>query len=193
MPLELETAAQEIFEQYSPFGRGFERQVFKGSPGMALAAGRVGAGANMALRRSVLHQVGGFDEALDAGTRTQSGGDTEMFARIFLRGYQIIYDPAALSWHRHRRTDEALRQTAYGYGIGIYAFWTSLLLKEHFPGVLTAAWWYWWHYQLPLLVKALLRRQNSLPLSLLLAELRGCLVGIPAYLLARRQLRREAA
>jgi GT2 family glycosyltransferase len=192
MPLELETAAQELFERYSPFGRGFQRKVFHGSPEMALAAGRVGAGANMALRRSVLSLVGGFDEALDAGTRTKSGGDTEMFARIFLRGYQIIYDPAALSWHRHRRTDAALRQTAYGYGVGIYAFWTSLLLKERFLGVFNAAWWYWWHYQLPLLINALLRRRNALPLALVLAELRGCLVGVWAYLLARRQLQQEA-
>lgn len=192
MPLELETAAQEQFEQYSPFGRGFVRRVFRGSPEMALAAGRVGAGANMALRRSVLALVGGFDEALDAGTRTQSGGDTEMFARILLHGYQIIYDPAALSWHRHRRTEEALRQTAYGYGVGIYAFWTSLLLKERFLGVVGAAWWYWWHSQLPLLVRSLLRRQNSLPFGLVLAELRGCLVGIPAYLQARRRLNKEA-
>ncbi len=193
MPLELETAAQEMFEQYSPFGRGFVRRVFQGSPEAALAAGRCGAGANMALRRSVVAQVGGFDEALDAGTLTQSGGDTEMFARILLRGYQIIYDPAALSWHRHRQTWAALRQTAYGYGVGIYAFWTSLLLRERFLGVLTAAWWYGWHYQLPQLAKAVLRRPNCVPLDLVLAELRGCLVGVPAYLRARRQLRQMGA
>ncbi|MCA9944144.1 MAG: glycosyltransferase [Anaerolineales bacterium] len=193
MPLELETAAQEMFEQYSPFGRGFCRQEFWGSPEMALAAGRVGAGANMALRRSTLAKVGPFDEALDAGTRTQSGGDTEMFARILAQGYHIVYDPAALSWHRHRRTWEALRQTAYGYGVGIYAFWASLLLREQMLGVFSAAWGYWWHDQLPQLVKALLKRPGSLPLSLLLAELRGCLVGVPAYYRARRQLRREGA
>ena len=193
MPLELETAAQELFEQYSPFGRGFKRLVYQGSPEMALAAGRVGAGANMALRRAVVALVGGFDEALDAGTLTRSGGDTEMFARILLHGYQIIYDPMALSWHRHRRTWEALQHTAYGYGVGIFAFWTSLLLRERFLGVLTAAWWYGWHYQLPQLGRALLRRPNSLPLALAWAELRGCLVGVPNYLLARRRLTREAA
>ena len=191
MPLELETAAQQMFEQYSPFGRGFSRQEFLGSPEMALAAGRVGAGANMALRRSVVGKVGLFDEALDAGTRTQSGGDTEMFARILARGYRIVYDPAALSWHRHRRTWEALQKTAYGYGVGVYAFWTSLLINERQLGVFLAAWAYWWHYQVPLLVKALLRRKGSLPLTLILAELRGCLVGVPAYMKARRQLQHK--
>ena len=147
----------------------------------------------MALRRAVVALVGGFDEALDAGTLTRSGGDTEMFARILLHGYQIIYDPMALSWHRHHRTWEALQHTAYGYGVGIFAFWTSLLLRERFLGVLTAAWWYGWHYQLPQLGRALLRRPNSLPLALAWAELRGCLVGVPNYLLARRRLTREAA
>lgn len=193
MPLELETAAQEMFERYSPFGRGFERRLFYGSPEAALAAGRCGAGANMALRRTILTLIGPFDEALDAGTRTRSGGDTEMFARILARGYQIVYDPAALSWHRHRRTWAALRQTAYGYGVGIYAFWASLLLRERFLGVFTAAWGYWWHYQLPQLVKSTLRRPDCVPLDLALAELRGCLVGVPAYFQARRQLKQMEA
>ncbi|MCA9929890.1 MAG: glycosyltransferase, partial [Anaerolineales bacterium] len=136
MPLELETKAQEWFERYSPFGRGFSRVLHYGSPQAALGAGRVGAGANMALRRDVLQKIGPFDEALDAGTPTLSGGDTEMFARIMLRGFHIVYDPAALSWHRHRKTWDALRRAAYGYGVGTYAFWTRMLLKERKPGVL---------------------------------------------------------
>lgn len=193
MPLELETAAQETFERYSPFGRGYRRLEFWGSPEMSLAAGHVGAGANMALRRSVVDKVGAFDEALDAGTYTQSGGDTEMFARILARGYHIVYDPRALSWHRHRRTHEALLRAAYGYGVGVYAFWASLLLKEHMLSVFSAVLSHSRHYHLPLLIKALLKRPDSLPVPLVLAELRGCLVGVPAYFRARRQLQRERA
>src|SRR5262249_20614927 len=102
MPLELETPAQEWFERYSPFGRGFERRIFDGSRQTPLAVGPIGAGANMALRREVLDLVGPFDVALDAGTATHSGGDHDMFARILIGGYQIVYQPAALSWHRHR-------------------------------------------------------------------------------------------
>jgi len=189
MPLELETKAQEWFEHYSPFGRGFSRVLHYGQSKTALGAGRVGAGANMALRRAFLEKVGPFDEALDAGTTTLSGGDTEMFARILLRGYHIVYDPAALSWHRHRKTWEALRRAAYGYGVGIYAFWTRMLLKEKMPGVFLAAWCYLRHYQLPLFWKALRHYPDAVPLDILLAEFRGCFHGVTAYLTASRHLK----
>lgn len=190
MPLELETKAQEWFERYSPFGRGFQRRLFYGAPEQALSAGHAGAGANMALRRDLLQKVGPFDEALDAGTPTRSGGDTEIFTRIFLNGYHIVYDPGALTWHRHRRTWPELRRVAYGYGVGAYALWTRTLLRERKLGVLVAAWQHLLYYQLPLLLRALLRRPQHLPLDLILAELLGCLAGPRAYFRSRRQLQR---
>jgi GT2 family glycosyltransferase len=184
MPLQLETKAQEWFEKYSPFGRGFHRRFFYGTPTIAFKAGHVGAGANMALRKSVLEKVGPFDESLDAGTPTYSGGDTEMFARILSAGYHIVYEPAALSWHRHRRTWQELRKTAFGYGVGTYAVWTRRLVKDHQLGVLRAACLHGLYYQLPLLARALLRRPDHIPLDIVLAELAGCLFGTYAYLVS---------
>ena len=191
MPLELETPAQEWFERYSPFNRGFRPQLFHGNPVTALRAGHAGAGANMALRRATLDRIGGFDELLDAGTPTLSGGDTEMFARILAAGFHIQYTPAALTWHRHRRTWPELRRVAYGYGVGTYAMWTRRLLVDHELGVLRAAWQHFRWYQLPLLARALRRRPGHMPLDILLQELRGCLVGSRAYFRSRRQARRR--
>jgi GT2 family glycosyltransferase len=151
-----------------------------------LAPAKTGVGANMALRREALDLVGPFDPALDAGTPTRSGGDTEYFSRILSRGYQIIYDPAALNWHRHRTSWQELRQTIYGYGVGTYAFWTRALLVEGEVGVLGIALWWLSLYQLPGLIKALLRRPGSMPVDLVLAELRGCFAGPGAYLKARK-------
>jgi len=185
MPLELETSAQEWFEQYSSFSRGFRRTVFDEANTNVLTAGQAGAGVNMALRHSVVECVGSFDEALDAGTPTHSGGDTEMFSRILARGYRIVYDPAALNWHRHRRTWEELRQTLYGYGTGVYALWTRKFLFERELTIPRLAWGWFWHTQLPRLLHALLRRPGHMPLDLALAELRGCLRGPTAYLSAR--------
>jgi GT2 family glycosyltransferase len=185
MPLELETEAQERFQDHSPFGRGFRRTVFKG-PHNPLAVGRVGAGVNMALRRSVLEHIGPFDEALDAGTPTRSGGDHEMFSRILAAGFRVVYDPAALSWHRHRRTWEELRRTLYGYGVGAYAFLTRSLLVEGELSAPKIAWRWLRRDQLPALVRSLLRRPYSTPLDLLLAELCGCVVGPWAYLSSRK-------
>jgi GT2 family glycosyltransferase len=188
MPLELETEAQEIFERYSPFGRGFRRKVYDNSTLSPWQAGCAGAGANMSLRRSVLEYIGDFDEALDAGTLTYSGGDTEYFARILSLGFRIVYEPAALSWHRHRRTLEELRQTYYGYGVGAYAAWTRSLMRDGEVGVMKGPWTWFRSQQSSTLIRSLLGRPGGLPLDLILAELRGCLAGPWAYFASRSRL-----
>lgn len=193
LPLELETAAQEWFEQFTPFGRGFNRRVFDGIHDDPLSVAGAGAGANMALRRSVLDRVGAFDEALDAGTVTRSGGDHEMFGRVLAGGYRIVYEPRAVSWHRHRRTWEELREALHGYGVGVYALWTRRLFVECELGVLRHAYRWFRRSQGPALWCALRRRPHSVPLDLIVAELRGCLAGPRAYFIARRRLRSRVA
>ncbi|MGH9335366.1 MAG: glycosyltransferase family 2 protein, partial [Vicinamibacteria bacterium] len=191
MPLELQTRAQEWFERHSSFSRGFVRQVFDRKLIDPLAASFVGAGANMALRRSVLDLVGPFDEALDAGTPTFSGGDTEMFSRILGHGYRIVYDPASLSWHRHRREWDELRRTIYGYGVGVYAGWTRRLIVEKEKGVLILALKWLLFHQLPGLARSALRLDGHVPLHLLWDELRGCMAGPRAYFSSVERLAAE--
>ena len=177
LPLELETDAQEWFERYTPFGRGYVRRVFDPLQSGPNAAGRVGAGANMALRRDVLDLVGAFDESLDAGTPTRSGGDHEMFSRILARGYRMVYDPAAVSHHRHRRSWEELRDTIEGYGTGVYAGWTRRIVCDADLSVVKQAALWFTHDQLPALLRAVTRRRGAPPLDLVLAELAGCAKG----------------
>lgn len=193
LPLELETPAQEWFERYSPFGRGFRRRVLDGMRDNSLAVGAAGAGANMAVRRAVLADLGGFDEALDAGTPTRSGGDHEMFGRILAAGYRIVYEPAAVSWHRHRRTWPELRETLHGYGVGVFAMWTRRLLRERDLGVVAqAARWIRRHH-LPTLWRAIRRRPDAVPLELIRAEITGCFAGPAAYARSELDRRRRAA
>ena len=152
---------------------------------------RVGAGANLAVRRNLPAQVGWFDERLDAGTPTQSGGDHELFTRVLLHGHRIVYEPRAVSWHRHRRTPAELREVMRGYGTGVYAMWTKLLLEQRDPGVLRLAWnWFWWDH-LPLL-RTPSRWRTPGRDAMLRAELRGCLAGPAAWLKARRIRRAHA-
>jgi GT2 family glycosyltransferase len=187
MPLELETEGQLAFERYNPFNKGFDRKLYD-SLHDPLSTGQVGAGANMSFRRSVIQLVGEFDEALDAGTVTQSGGDHEYFTRILRAGYYIVYEPDALNWHRHRRTMEDTRKAIYGYGVGVYAYWTKLFwYDKEFP-VIRFTWGWFWHDQLRKLYKALRRRPGHQPLSLILAELKGCWAGPWAYFRARRNV-----
>lgn len=191
MPLELETEAQETFENFTPFQRGFERRVHTLRTVNPLATGRVGAGASMAIRKSVCQEVGYFDEALDAGTPTRSGGDHDFFSRILTAGFTIVYDPAALSWHRHRRSFKELESTLFGYGVGVYAVFTRHLLQNREWSVVRIAFNWFWYSQLRQLVKAILRRSNTIPASLVLAELKGCLAGPWAYLKSRKRLHKQ--
>jgi GT2 family glycosyltransferase len=188
MPLELETEAQDWFERHTPFGRGFKRFVLEGTGRNPLHVAPAGTSANMALRKSVREYVGYFDEALGPGTPAKTGEDYDLFSRILTSGYRIVYEPRALSWHRHRRTWKELRHTVYGYGVGVYAFLTkSMLVQGEFSAPSIA--WGWLRYnQLPSLVSSMLRRPNCKPIDLLIAEIRGCIFGPWAYLVARRQV-----
>lgn len=195
LPLELETEAQQLFERYlgGEAGRRDRDVPRVYPPGFPpAAAGKVGAGANMAFRRSVLEAAGPFDEAFDAGTLTRSGGDTEMFGRLLSAGYQLVYEPQARVLHRHRRSRTELRTQLFGYGVGVYAYWThrifhygDVLALRYALGTLRT-------HALRRLRRSLLKRPDELPPDLVLAELVGCFYGPLAYARARRRARHGA-
>lgn len=190
MPLELETEAQEWFERYSPHGRGFERRIFDGAHCNPLVVAPVGVSASMVLRKSAIEWIGWFDEVLGAGTPTKSGEDQELYTRILTAGYHIVYEPRALSWHRHRRTWEELQKTLEGYAMGVYAFWTQLIVVNREFGVPMLALSWLWYKQIPELIASLRRQPDSIPSDLLLAQLRGCISGPKAYFVSRKWLQK---
>ena len=185
VPSELETPAQIDHERFSTFGRGYRRRTLEAvrrSPG---AAGNAGAGVNFALRREALRLVGPFDEALDAGTATRSGGDTEMFHRILGRGYRIAYEPTAVVRHRHRREADALEEAFFGYGVGVYAAFTASLLREReFSSVRHGLVWLLKH-QLRDLWSAATEKPGALPPRLGFVRFCGSLLGPMIYVTAR--------
>ena len=190
LPVELETDAQELFEKYGGFGRGFERRRFGIGNFAPIRVSRIGAGASMAFRRSLVENLGLFESDLDCGTPAKSGGDHYAFYRLLTAGYAIVYTPAALCWHRHRRTMKELTDTLYGYGVGGGCF---LLRCIHRHGEMSAvlsglAWCF--RYHVPQLAAAALGRPDTLPASLIWAELRGLLAAPRAYM---QLLRREKA
>src|SRR5262249_41654120 len=83
------------------------------------SAGVVGAGASFAVRAAVIRELGGFDEALGAGTATDGGEDLDAFVRVLLGGHALAYEPAAIVWHSHRSDLAALRKQMWGYGTGL--------------------------------------------------------------------------
>lgn len=188
-PLEVETEAQRLFERYlgSEAGRnGRQARREYAPPFPPAAAGQVGAGMNMAFRRAAVLAVGGFDEAFDAGTHTHSGGDTEIFARLLGAGHRLVYEPMARVAHRHRRTRRELRRQLFGYGVGVYAFWTLRLLHDRDRDALRFMVGTLLTHALRRLRRSLLGRPDEVPPDLVLAELLGCVYGPIAYLRARR-------
>jgi glycosyltransferase involved in cell wall biosynthesis len=79
-------------------------------------------GANMALRREVMEETGGFDVQLGAGTEF-AGEDCDLLSRASALGFTGVYDPRPIVYHHHRRQSfDLVRQLAayYDHGRGAY-------------------------------------------------------------------------
>ena len=190
-PAELATLEQCLFEWvYGGMRHGFERWLFRRdllSTTELLWANLCGVGTNMAFRRQVLIELGGFDPALDVGGPAGGGGDLELFHRLVAAGYSLLYEPAAIVWHIHRRDRAGLRRQLFDNGRSFGAYLLTCAANRTVPGgqVVSFAlrnWLYW----------ALLRRlvhPGWMPRALVLAELQGALVSPWAYWRAVRRIR----
>lgn len=184
VPYELETEAQILFEKYGGFGRGFTRRWCRvdleaGERVSYHGTGQFGTGANMAFRRIVFERIGYFDPALDVGTVTNGGGELDMFFRVLKEGYALVYEPAAIVRHRHRREYSQLRTQLTHNGTGLYSYFVRCAWaypEERYAFLRFAAGWLLnWNIR-RLLVSFL--KPVRFPRDLILAELRGCLVGL---------------
>jgi GT2 family glycosyltransferase len=183
LPLELATEAQVLFEKRGGFRRGFDRlryagQTLPGNPLYPCGAGIFGAGANMAFRRQILVELGGFDEALDTGRPLPGGGDLDIFYRVVRAGYPLVYEPCALVFHEHRRDLAGLRRQYWSWGLGLMAFIAkSYQADPQARGKLRALVAWWFKDQLKGVAKSLLGR-HPLPPAMVVAELWGGLQGL---------------
>jgi GT2 family glycosyltransferase len=193
VPYELETEAQILFEKYGGFGRGFERKWYrldresKKTEKYHIGSGIFGTGANMAYRRSLFEQLGGFDPALDVGTVTNGGGDLEMFFRVLQEGHTLVYEPNAVVRHRHCRKYDQLRIQLTNYGIGLYSYFVRAALaypRERLGVLRLGLWWLWWWSMRRLLISFVFPAR--FPRDLILAEYRGSFLGLVRYFKARR-------
>jgi GT2 family glycosyltransferase len=134
LPFELETPTQVLAERFASFGKGFSQRTYTledpplDQPLFPYTAGYFGSGANMAFRTAVIRDLGGFDPALGAGTRTRGGEDLDICIRLLRAGRRLAYEPGAIVWHRHPNTLARLRQQVLGYGIGLGAMLTKQII-----------------------------------------------------------------
>jgi glycosyltransferase involved in cell wall biosynthesis len=119
IPLQVDTEAQYTFERHWSFGKGYVPKVFDHRWFLAYQpysapAWEIGAGANMAFRRDIFRLAGGFDERLDVGASGCSG-DSEMWYRVLAEGWNCLYLPRLVVYHRHRATMAELRRQLFFY------------------------------------------------------------------------------
>lgn len=131
----LQTPAEHYFDGKVSWASSCEPRIYDlqtktGDPLYPYAPGLFGTGAGMAFRIEILRGLGGFDEALGAGTRTAGGEDLDIFVRVLLAGHALAYEPASLVWHHHRSDLEGLRRQMFGYGAGLTAYVTKHLLDR---------------------------------------------------------------
>jgi len=131
-PHALDTPSRRRMEKQGSLARGLHRLEFDWLTVPIAGAGVIGVGANMAFRRAVLLSLGPqpFAPELDAGTATESGGDTYLMAKLLARGHRLVYDPATFVYHRHRADAAALHRAFFGYGVGLSAALAKLTFED---------------------------------------------------------------
>lgn len=197
VPAELDTPAQCLVEEFSGFGRGCRPHRFDpldppDDPLFPFTAGRFGSGANMSYRTAWLRERDGFDPALGAGTIARGGDDLATFARVLRDGGVLVYEPAAIVRHWHRREFADLRRQAFGYGVGLGAYLFAAMWSE------PAAVPYMLRRTIPALRHLLdatsvknLPRSRTFPRELIWRERLGVVVGPFAYLRSRMRVRKQ--
>jgi glycosyltransferase involved in cell wall biosynthesis len=189
----LELPAEQYFDARVWWSSSCEPRAYDARHGPAgielhpYAAGGFGTGANFAFRTRLLREIGGFDESLGAGSHCAGGEDLDIFVRVLRAGYSISYEPAALVWHEHRTDQDDLRRQMYAYGKALSAYLfkyassrrTALDVWRRLPQGIG-------HLRALGMRSGRAGSQSGLGRELLLAELRGLMIGPLAYAQARR-------
>ncbi|MFD6517547.1 glycosyltransferase family 2 protein [Rhodococcus sp. NPDC060176] len=131
---EVSTPAQAFFDRRVSWSKNLKRTTYRLSDPpehdalFPFRVGDFGTGANFAVRRSKMLELGGFDEGLGVGSPSGGGEDIDMFVRVILDGGALVYAPAARVWHRHRIDPAGLNKQMADYGLGLGAWLTKLAM-----------------------------------------------------------------
>ncbi len=189
LPTALDTPSEIWLEQYGGFHKGFVLSIFDmaenrpGDPLYPYTAGTFGSGASLAFRTEALRSIGGYDEALGAGTTARGGEDLAALFDIVTSGRRVVYAPTAIVYHSHYREYAHLRKQLYGYGIGLTAFLTRVIVDRpsrvfDFLRLIPMG----LYFALSPRSRKNARKQAGYPRDLTLGELFGMIRGPEAYL-----------
>jgi GT2 family glycosyltransferase len=194
---EIANSAQLYFELRINWGERIDHRIFdltdnRGASPLYPYFSGLGIGGNSAVSRRVLKEVGGFDEALGAGTPSGGGEDLEMFTRVILSGHRIVYEPSAIVWHSHRVEVSALAKQMTAYGSGCTAALTAIVLRHaqarrEIPRKAASSVLHIFH---ALRDDGRMPKNSAMPRDAFFRERAGMLVGPWLYMKGRRRLRR---
>ncbi len=199
----LDTEGQRLFEANGGFSRGTVEirlprdrgQPLHGRPAPLIAwAVSIGSGCSLAVRRDVVRELGGFDEALDLGQALPGGGDHDMLWRMLQAGHEIVYRPDAVARHEHRQDVAAAEAQIVGHQRALIALLAKQVVRTRGRARWSVAAFLAWRLAKPgvRLVRRLLGR-DPLPAALLLRMWGHCWRGLWAYPRARILARHRVA
>lgn len=133
------------------------------------------AGANQMIKKDILLKVGGYAEFL--GTKGNVDGLTlEIGYKIARAGYELIYNPNIVIYHKHPTTNEDIKKKLYYYGMQDTGVAMYIYLKFHDYRNL------WWAiighelYTVKKMIKSIFKKY-PLPISYLIYGLKGNIKG----------------
>ncbi len=110
---------------------------------------RTAISSTLFVRRTLVNELGGFDETLGAGSRKgfMSGEESDLVLRVLEAGHRLLYDPSVVVLQDEPRDelppDYALKMSGYGRGFGRLfkqhrlgrARFEALLMRKHLGSI----------------------------------------------------------
>jgi GT2 family glycosyltransferase len=188
VPAELETRAQEVFEDgFAGLCMGFEPVLHSShTGGIPYRPRYYGVGCNMAFRREALERLGGFDPAVEARGGAL-GAEADVLQRLIESGASVAYRPGAIVRRTHARANRALRRELHADARAEAAALAAAFGRAEGVERWRVASAYWdliWRRHAAVLVRRAFRRGQP-PRRCLLAGLLGGLVGPATYASSR--------
>lgn len=103
----------------------------------------VGIGASMAMRRSVLAAIGGFDHRLGPGSALRNAEDTDVTVRVLLAGHDVVRTTRARVDHYGHRPHTEFRELTRGAMLGLGAVCGKVIRRHPLAGAWLIAGLYW--------------------------------------------------
>jgi len=144
---------------------------------------KICAGANSMVPKKIINKIGGYSLLFNHGAGIIGhGASLEFGYKIIKAGYELYYDPEAIVFHNHPRSNRDLKKKLFYYGIGDTAIHIYFFLK--YLDFRSLFWAYGGHqfYIIGNMIKRILGK-HPLPLNYLFYSLTGSSIGAILFLI----------